>query len=81
MSKPKYSPEFKIEVAKVYLNGEGSYNSLAEKYGIGHKSVETWVVRFRAQGEVGFINGSGNKRYTSYFKRQCVLKDNFRKEI
>jgi transposase-like protein len=23
MSKPKYSAEFKIEVAKAYLNGEG----------------------------------------------------------
>jgi transposase-like protein len=72
MSKPKYSPEFKIEVAKAYLNGEGSYYSLAEKYGIGHKSVETWAIRFRTQGESGFTNGSGNKRYTSSFKRQCV---------
>ena len=32
MSKPKYTPEFKIEVAKAYLNGEGSYEYLARKY-------------------------------------------------
>jgi transposase-like protein len=72
MSKPKYSPEFKIEVAKAYLNGEGSYERLAKKYGIGHKSVETWAIRYREQGETGFLHVTGNKRYTSDFKRQCV---------
>nr|MCR5650229.1 transposase [Lachnospiraceae bacterium] len=72
MAKPKYSSELKIEVAKAYLNGEGSYDSLAEKYGIGHKSVETWAAIFRSQGEKGFIREIGNKRYTSVFKRQCV---------
>lgn len=37
MSKPRYSSELKIRVAKAYLNGEGSYKSLANAYGVGHK--------------------------------------------
>lgn len=72
MSKPKYSAEFKIEVAKAYLNGEGSYRSIAEKYGTSRQSVERWSLIFRLQGELGFIHGVGNKRYTSEFKRQCI---------
>ena len=72
MAKPKYSSSLKIEVARAYLNGEGSYESIAKKYGIGHKSVETWALIYRTQGETGFIHGTGNKRYTSDFKRKCV---------
>ena len=30
MSKPKYTAEFKIGVAKLYLSGEGSYRELSK---------------------------------------------------
>jgi len=29
-----YSTEFKVKVVHVYLNGEGSYRTLANQYGI-----------------------------------------------
>ncbi len=72
MANPKYSPEFKIEVAKAYLNGEGSYESIAKKYGVGHTSVEAWSLYFRLHGEQGFTHRTGNKTYTSDFKKQCI---------
>ena len=72
MRKNKYPGDLKIEIAKAYINGEGSYNSLARKYGVGHESVEKWVRMFREHGEGGFVTRSGNRSYSSEFKIQCV---------
>lgn len=38
MSKPKYSSEFKITIAEAYLNGEGGFQCIANKYGVGVSS-------------------------------------------
>ena len=72
MRKNKYPGDLKIEIAKAYINGEGSYNSLARKYGVGHESVEKWVRMFREHGESGFVTRPGNRSYSSEFKIQCV---------
>ncbi len=45
MSKPKYTPELKMCIAKKYLSGEGSYGFLAEKYGIGRYSINEIYAR------------------------------------
>jgi len=40
-----YSKEFKEQVVREYLNGEGSMEALAIKYGIpNHRSVREWVL-------------------------------------
>lgn len=72
MSRSRYSPELKIRIATAYLNGEGSYKSLARAYGVGHKSVEDWANRLSAQGENAFFKGQGNATYTAAVKKQCV---------
>ena len=72
MRKNKYPGDLKIEIAKAYINGEGSYDYLASKYGVGHKSVETWARMFREHGEGGFVTLPGNRSYSSEFKTQCV---------
>ena len=72
MSRPKYSPEVKINIAKAYLSGEGSYRTLATRYGVNHSSVEAWVRRYREQGESGFNIHFGNAKYSSEFKKMCV---------
>ena len=72
MAKSKYSASLKIEIAKAYLNGQGSYKSLALKYNVGHKSVEDWSRRYREQGEAGFLTKTSNSTYTSSFKTMCV---------
>ena len=44
----KYSPEFKEEVAKSYLNGEGGYGFIANKYNLPDKSfVKRWVLNYK----------------------------------
>lgn len=72
MSKPKYSSELKIRIAKAYLKGEGSYKSLSDTYGVGRTSVKDWVRRLSTQGESVFFKGEGNAKYASEFKKQCV---------
>ena len=72
MSRPKYSSDLKLQIVKAYLNEEGSYNSLAAAYGVGHKSVEQWVRKYCAQGELAFIAKVNNTSYPSEFKTRCV---------
>ena len=72
MSKSKYTAEWKIEMAKKYLSGEGSYAAIANAYGIGEKTLKDWVHRYREQGEAGFWHGTGNKHYSKAFKTKCV---------
>jgi transposase-like protein len=40
----KYSFEFKKKIVQAYLNGEGGYTFLADKYGVPSDSnVKKWV--------------------------------------
>jgi len=72
MPKSKYTAEFKIGVAKLYLSGEGSYRELSKAYGIGFATLRAWVALYREQNETGFYRGIGNKHYSKEFKRMCV---------
>lgn len=72
MSKPKYSPEFKIMIAEAYLNGEGGFQCIANKYGVGVASVQLWVRCYQHHGKSGFMKKPGNVSYSSDFKRKCV---------
>lgn len=55
MSKPKYSSEFKIMIAEAYLNGEGGFQCIADKYGVGVASVLLWVRCYQHHGKSGFM--------------------------
>ena len=70
MSRSKYSAEFKIEVAKAYLSGEGSFRSLAEKFGIGRMCVITWSQMYQEHGEEIFLKTK--RSYSAEFKKACV---------
>ena len=72
MSKPKYSSDLKLQIVKAYLNEGGSHRSLAAEWGVGHKSVERWVQKYCAQGELAFIDNANNASYSSEFKIRCV---------
>lgn len=69
----KYSNEFKMEVVKAYLNGEGGYIYLAEKFNIPSKTViKNWVASYREFGEEGLLRSRQNKKYTLDFKLEVV---------
>lgn len=72
MSKSKHTAEWKIEIVKKYLSGEGSYAALARAHKIGEKTLKDWVHRYREQGETSFCRGTGNNHYSKAFKTKCV---------
>ena len=72
MSRSKHSAEWKIEIVKKYLSGEGSYERISQEYGIGAKTLKDWVHKYREQGAAGFWKGTGNRHYSREFKIKCV---------
>ena len=72
MSKPKYSPAFKIAVVKAYLSGEGSQRFLAAQYGVHYSTIEDWSRKYKKYGEGCFEPHFCNSSYSSEFKLRCV---------
>ena len=74
MSKAKYSSEFKIMIAEAYLNGEGGFQCIAHKYGVGVASVQLWVRCYQYHGKNGFMKKPDNASYSSDFKQKLGNK-------
>ena len=72
MSRKKFTEEQKIQLARAYVDGKGSYASLAKEIGAGKTSLLRWVAKYREQGESGFYRDKGNARYTKEYKTKCV---------
>ena len=69
----KYSYEFKKKVVQAYLNGEGGYAYLAEKYDVKNKrQVLNWVHSYNELGDDGLIRSRQNKKYSFQFKLSVV---------
>lgn len=48
-----YSSEFKIEMARKYINGEGSVTDLCARYGIpAHATLQKWISLYNANREL-----------------------------
>jgi transposase-like protein len=49
----KYSKELKLQIVQEYLNGEGSFEQLANKYGIAQDTtVRQWVIKYTEGEEI-----------------------------
>ena len=69
----KYSFEFKLEVVQAYLNGEGSYRYLSNKYNIpARRNIEAWVASYKKFGKAGLLRSRKNKKYSFQFKLSVV---------
>ena len=52
-----YSPEFKLKLVRAYIRGEGSFEELANKFGVcGHTSILYWYHIYQSKGEEGLRN-------------------------
>lgn len=72
MSKSPHTTEWKIELIKKYLSGEGSYESIARAHGIGKRTLIDWVRRYQEHGALAFYRTAGNAHYSKEFKTMCV---------
>lgn len=70
----KYSKEFKINIAKKYLNGEGSSLSIGKEFEIDSKTIRQWTKQYTAYGKDAFEHSSKNAPYTKEFKEKVVLE-------
>ena len=71
---PKYSFEFKKEVVLAYLNGEGGYVYLKNKYDIPAQSlVEKWVHNYQTFGDEGLMRSRRQEMY-SFEKKLSVVE-------
>ena len=69
----KYSYEFKMKVVEAYLNNEGSYSFLSDKYGMSDtKNIRTWVAAYKKFGAGGLMRSRKNETYTFEFKLHVV---------
>lgn len=69
----KYSAEFKMKIVQEYLNKEGGYKYLTDKYGLSdHSVVRRWVNSFKSQGFEGLKVSRKNNSYSFEFKHNIV---------
>lgn len=66
----KYKTEFKLEVVKSFLAGEGGAKLLARQWSVPEEKIRTWVSHYRLHG----IDGLRPKRsaYSVQFKLQVL---------
>lgn len=70
--KSKLSKEQKIEIVKCYIDGKGSFLSLAKKFSVGRASIDNWVRKYQKYGEAAFDPRPKNNSYTKEFKERVV---------
>ena len=69
----KYSFDFKKKVVMSYLNGEGGYKYLANKYCIPSISkVKLWVDNYKRLGDEGLLRSRQQNKYTFEYKLHVV---------
>ena len=66
----KYQTEFKLEVVKSFLAGEGGTKLLSRQWSVPEEKIRTWVSHYRLHG----LDGLRPKRSacSEQFKRQVL---------
>lgn len=72
MSRSKVTPEQRIEAALSYLNGEGSYKFIADRYGVEQTRIKVWVRQYKANGPLAFKEQQHNTVYAPELKANAV---------
>ena len=73
MSRSKVTPEQRIEAGLSYLNGEGSYKFIADRYGVEQTRIKVWVRQYKANGPLAFKEQQHNTVYAPELKANAVL--------
>ena len=46
MARRRYDEDFKKQIVKIYNQGNHTYRSLADEYGVAAPTIRTWVLRY-----------------------------------
>jgi transposase-like protein len=72
VSRRKITPETHLKAVKAYLAEEGSYSSIAKKYGIGITTLKEDVSAYKAQGILAFAEQKQNNVYAEEIRIAAV---------
>ncbi len=61
----KVTDEERMAAVQEYLNGDGSYRSIAKKYGIAYERFRQFVIRVQTEGIESIKTKHTNKKYTA----------------
>ena len=70
--KSKFTLEQKNKACLDYINGLGSFESIALNLGTHLEVVRRWYLKYKEYGSDAFIEHDTNKSYTQEFKMQIV---------
>ena len=68
----KITDEERMSAVQEYINGEGSYRSIARKYGIAYERFRQLVIRAQAEGIESIKISHTNKKYPAEIKTAAV---------
>ena len=74
MRKRNISPERLIEAIKEYIDGKGSFNTIAEKYCIAYETIRNAYERYKGNGISTFIETEHNAVYAEELKEKAVME-------
>ena len=74
MRKRNICPESLIEAIKEYIDGKGSLDTIAEKYGISSETIRNGYIRYKENGISTFIETQYNTVYTEEIKAKAVIE-------
>lgn len=70
--KSKFTIEDKIQACEQYLNGEGSYATIATHYGADPSTIKDWVKRYQEFGSIAFLEKEHNRSYSKELKQEVI---------
>ena len=77
----KYSYEFKKQLVSEYLDNQGSYASISQKYGMSSSSqLKTWVAAYQKFGDTGLKRSRSRKEY-SFEEKLSVVESYLTSEL
>lgn len=68
----KHSVETIVQGCVDYLEGRGSFKSLANQLNVGEKAIRLWVLTYKKYGQEAFIHKPRNRSYTQEFKEKVA---------
>ena len=74
MRKRNISPERLIEAIKEYIDGKGSFDTIAEKYCIAYETIRNAYERYKGNGISTFIETKHNAVYAEELKEKAVME-------
>lgn len=74
MKKRNISAEDKLQAVLEYLNGHGSQEDIAKRYGVARTPFRKWIAKYKVSGNSAFIRTARTTAYCAALK-QDVIKD------